>query len=69
MTKSMGNLLYHMATRFKGSETRAALVVDYVCSDKLTSEPQLAGTQWHSNINFVVKKKIFISGVSNNQRQ
>ena len=41
--KSIGNLLYHIATRYKGPEGRINLLVNYVCAKKLTSEPQATG--------------------------
>ena len=41
--KETGNLLYHMATRFKGSQVRCAMLLEYVCSKKISSEPQLTG--------------------------
>ena len=39
----MGNLLYHMATRFKGSKERASMLVEYISTSKLTTEQQLTG--------------------------
>lgn len=43
VTKSIGNLLYHMATRYKGFDSRSEFIVNYICAEKLTSEPQLTG--------------------------
>ncbi len=43
----MGNLLYHMATRFKGSKERASTLIEYISSNKITTEQQLTGS--HSN--------------------
>ena len=42
--KAMGNLLYHMATRFKGSEERTSLLLDYVCGKKICTELQITGS-------------------------
>ena len=41
--KMIGSLLYHMATRFKGSEERSAMLMTYVCSKKIATEPQITG--------------------------
>ena len=43
MDKKVGNLLYHMATRFKGSEERAAMLLEYVCDLRISSGEQLSG--------------------------
>ena len=43
ITKAMGNLLYHIATKFKGSRERASMLVEYVGFEKLKSELQLNG--------------------------
>ena len=43
ISKGMGNLLYHIATRFKGHRGRASMLVKYIAEEKLTSELQLAG--------------------------
>ena len=43
INKVVGNLLYHMATRYKGSKERLTMLLEYVCSERLTSEPQLTG--------------------------
>ena len=32
-----------MATRFKGSEERSAMLMTYVCSKKIATEPQITG--------------------------
>ena len=45
--KSTGNLLYHIATRYKGPEGRINLLVNYVCAKKLTTEPQATGMLHH----------------------
>lgn len=39
----MGNLLYHMATRFKGSRDRASMLLKYISSGKISTEQQLSG--------------------------
>ena len=39
----IGSLIYHMATRFKGSEERSAMLMTYVCSKKIATEPQITG--------------------------
>ena len=39
----MGTLLYHIATRFKGSDDRVDLLLQYVCDNRIASEPQLTG--------------------------
>jgi len=39
----MGNLLYHVATKFKGSRERASMLVKYIGQEKLKSELQLNG--------------------------
>lgn len=41
ISKQVGNMLYHIATRFKGSQENTKLLIDYVCSNKITSELQL----------------------------
>ena len=41
--KEMGKLLYHLATRFKGSTDRQFMLLDYICSKRIASEPQLSG--------------------------
>lgn len=41
--KVVGNLLYHMATRFKGPEERSAMLMVYICSRKIATEPQITG--------------------------
>lgn len=46
ISKVMGNLLYHMATRFKGSKERASMLLDYISGGKLTTEQQLSGKVW-----------------------
>ena len=43
LERSTGNLLYHIATRYKGPEGRTSLLVNYVCAKKLTCEPQATG--------------------------
>lgn len=43
VSKVTGNLLYHIATRFKGSPERASLLLDYVCTEKIATEQQLTG--------------------------
>lgn len=39
--KATGNLLYHMATRFKDSEKRTSFLLDYVCGKKICTELQI----------------------------
>ena len=46
--KQLGNKLYQIATRFKGSNERAELLVEYVCNGKLVTEPQMIGGCGHS---------------------
>ena len=47
VSKAIGNLLYHMATRFKGSPERASILLEYICAGKLCTEQQLSGEcQW-----------------------
>ena len=41
--RSVGTLLYHIATRFRGSQERAAMLAEYVCGGKVTTEVQLTG--------------------------
>jgi glutaminyl-tRNA synthetase len=41
LEKSVGNLLYHTATRFKGSETRRMFLLTYICSQQIATEQQL----------------------------
>lgn len=41
--KPLGNLLYHIATRYKGPDGRVSMLVGYVCAKKLTTEPQTTG--------------------------
>lgn len=41
LDKSVGNLLYGIASRYKGSGERLGLLVDYVSSRKIHSDPQL----------------------------
>ena len=41
--RSVGTLLYHIATRFRGAQERAAMLVGYVCGGKVTGEVQLTG--------------------------
>jgi len=41
--KVMGNLLYHLATRFKGSKERASMLLDYIATGKVGTEQQLTG--------------------------
>ena len=41
--KATGNLLYHMATRFKDSEKRTSFLLDYVCGKKICTELQITG--------------------------
>ena len=41
--RSAGTLLYHIATRFRGGQERAAMLVEYVCGGKVTGEVQLTG--------------------------
>lgn len=36
-------MLYHIATRYKGSQENTELLINYVCTDKITSELQLNG--------------------------
>lgn len=43
ISKVMGNLLYHMATRFKGSKGRASMLLKYISSGKIGTEQQLSG--------------------------
>lgn len=43
ISKVVGNLLYHIATRFKGSGSRASMLLDYVSTGKLVTEQQLSG--------------------------
>ena len=43
--KVMGNLLYHMATRFKGPEERSSMLMVYICSRRIATEPQITGVQ------------------------
>ena len=43
LEKSIGNLLYHTATRFKGSETRRIFLLTYICSMQIATEQQLTG--------------------------
>lgn len=46
VSKGVGNLLYHTATRFKGSKVRASMLLDYITSEKLVTEQQLSGKGW-----------------------
>ena len=41
--KAVGTLLYHIATRFRGSQERAAMLAEYVCEGKVNTEVQLTG--------------------------
>ena len=41
--RSVGTLLYHIATRFRGTQERAAMLVEYVCGGKVAGEVQLTG--------------------------
>lgn len=43
LDKTVGSLLYHLATRFKGQPDRASVILDYVCARKIASELQLTG--------------------------
>lgn len=43
LDKSQGNLLYHLATRFKGTQPRLEMVLEYICDRRIASEPQLTG--------------------------
>lgn len=43
VSKVMGNLLYHMATRFKGSQERASMLLEYICTEEVCTEQQLSG--------------------------
>lgn len=36
-------MLYHIATRYKGSQENSKLLIKYICSNKITSELQLNG--------------------------
>ena len=47
VSKGTGNLLYHVATRFKGRKERASMLVKYISLEKLTSELQLTGKHAH----------------------
>ena len=42
-------MLYHLATRFKGSAERRDMVLGYICSKKIASEPQLSG-RWCARV-------------------
>lgn len=41
--KQVGNKLYQIATRFKGTDERLMLLVGYVCDGRLNTELQMAG--------------------------
>ncbi|XP_065911803.1 glutamine--tRNA ligase-like [Dysidea avara] len=41
ISKQIGVLLYHVATRFKGSQDNTKLLLSYVCTEKIVSELQL----------------------------
>ena len=41
--KATGNLLYHVATKFKETSEKISTVVEYICTKKITSEAQLTG--------------------------
>lgn len=43
VSKVIGNLLYHVATRFKGSAERVSIFLDYICAGQITTEQQLSG--------------------------
>ena len=43
--RPVGTLLYHIATRFRGSKERAAMLAEYVCGGKVTAEVQLTGEE------------------------
>ena len=43
ISRQVGNKLYQIATRFKGSDERVWLLVQYVCEGKLATEPQMTG--------------------------
>ena len=43
MSKVVGNLLYHVATRFKGSPARAGLLLACVCDGRISGGEQLTG--------------------------
>ena len=54
LEKSIGNLLYHTATRFKGSETRRIFLLTYICSVQIATEQQLTGVYVYSvNVNLL----------------
>jgi hypothetical protein len=45
VTKVMGNLLYHMATRYKGPQERGSVLLECICAEKVCTEQQLTG-EW-----------------------
>ena len=48
--RPVGTLLYHIATRFRGSKERAAMLAEYVCGGKVTAEVQLTGEEGREGV-------------------
>lgn len=61
MDKPVGNLLYQVATCFKGSNERVNLLVKYVCELKLNSAQQISGSSLLVGVAIVIVHVVFLA--------
>ena len=61
MDKPVGNLLYQIATCFKGSNERVNLLVKYVCELKLNSVQQISGNSLLVGVAIVILTVVFLA--------